>query len=343
MQNESSACRRTSIGGQALIEGIMMRGPKKTSVCCRLPDGSISTDIIEDKKIRDKVKILGWPLIRGIVNLIESLKLGYKALMISADKSMSEEMGKNDGKDGKDGENKGEVSSAFVSVLTVIAAIIGVAIAVVLFMYLPSFLFDLINEHTNLALTGFKTVFEGVLKIGIFVGYIALITMMKDIKRMFMYHGAEHKTIFCYEHGEELTVENVRKYRRFHPRCGTSFLILMLLVGIIVSSVLGLLFDELLMPRMRIFWVIIKILLVPLICGFGYELIKICGKYDNRLTRIISAPGMWMQHFTTKEPDDSMIEVAIQALKEVLPGDNSDMIEIAGHGRLKTNDLAANS
>ena len=158
-----------------------------------------------------------------------------------------------------------------------------------------------------------------------------------------MYHGAEHKTIFCYEHGEELTVENVRKYKRFHPRCGTSFMILMLIVSIVVSSILGLAFDDLLMPKMRIFWVIIKILLVPIICGLGYELIKVCGKYDNKLTRIISAPGMWMQHLTTKEPDDSMIEVAIQALKEVLPGDNSDIIDIPGHKGINTNDLAPNS
>mgnify|MGYP002640286260 FL=1 len=340
MQNENSACRRTSIGGQALIEGIMMRGPKKTSVCCRTADGSITTDIIEDHRIKDKVKILGWPLIRGIVNLIESLKLGYKALMISADKSLDEETEKDKE---KESDKKGGVPAPVMSVLMVVAAIIGVVIAVALFAYLPSFLFDFINERTNLAITGFKTLFEGVLKIGIFVGYIALIATMKDIKRMFMYHGAEHKTIFCYENGEELTVENVRKYKRFHPRCGTSFMILMLLVGIIVSSILGIAFDELLMPKMRIFWVIIKILLVPIICGLGYELIKICGKYDNRLTRIISAPGMWMQRLTTKEPDDSMIEVAIQALKEVLPGDDSDIIDIVSNKGLKTNDLASNS
>ncbi|HIZ16354.1 MAG TPA: DUF1385 domain-containing protein [Firmicutes bacterium] len=340
MQNESSACRRTSIGGQALIEGIMMRGPKKTSVCCRMADGSITTDIIEDKRIKDKVKILGWPLIRGIVNLVESMKLGYKALMISADKSLDEETEKEQEK--KDGK-KGGVPAPVMSALMVVAAIIGVVIAIALFAYLPSLLFDFINKQTNFTITGFKTIFEGVLKIGIFVGYIALIATMKDIKRMFMYHGAEHKTIFCYEHGEELTVENVRKYKRFHPRCGTSFMILMLLVGIVVSSILGIAFDELLMPKMRIFWVIIKILLVPVICGLGYELIKVCGKYDNKLTRIISAPGMWMQRLTTKEPDDSMIEVAIQALKEVLPGDDSDIIDIAGHKGLKTNDLASNS
>lgn len=340
MQNENSACRRTSIGGQALIEGIMMRGPKKTSVCCRTADGNITTDIINDKRIKDKVKILGWPLIRGIVNLVESMKLGYKALMISADKSLDEE---EDKKEEKECAKKGGIPAPVMSVLMVIAAIIGVVIAFALFAYLPSFLFDFINERTNLSITGFKTLFEGVLKIGIFVGYIALIAMMKDIKRMFMYHGAEHKTIFCYEHGEELTVENVRKYKRFHPRCGTSFMILMLIVSIVVSSILGLAFDDLLMPKMRIFWVIIKILLVPIICGLGYELIKVCGKYDNKLTRIISAPGMWMQHLTTKEPDDSMIEVAIQALKEVLPGDNSDIIDIPGHKGINTNDLAPNS
>lgn len=323
MKSKKGQCRYTSIGGQALIEGIMMRGPQKTSVCCRTPSGEISTDFIDDKRVKDKIKILGWPVIRGIVNLIESFKLGYKALMISADKSMEEEI--------KTEENQKGIPAPLMAVLTTLAAIAGVAIAAVLFMYLPAWLFDTLLSDVCQRIFGSvsiaKPVFEGILKMALFIAYIAAVALMKDIKRMFMYHGAEHKTIFCYEHGDELTVENVRKYRRFHPRCGTSFMVLMLIISIVVSSIVGIIFSRLLDASFRPLWIAVKILLIPVICGFGYELIKFCGRHDNKLTHIISAPGMWMQRLTTKEPDDSMIEVAIAALKEVLPGDGSDMIE----------------
>ncbi len=321
MSNKDNACKYTSIGGQALLEGIMMRGPKKTAVCCRTPSGEITTDIIDDKRIKDRIKFLGWPIIRGIVNLIESFKLGYKALMISADKSLEDEV--------KSDKNESGIPAPLMTALTVIAAIFGVVIAVALFAYLPSFIFDTINVATGEKVTWLKAIFEGVLKIALFVGYIAVIALMKDIKRMFMYHGAEHKTIFCYEHGDELTVENVRKYSRFHPRCGTAFMILMLILSIVVTNILGILFDDLFTAAFRPLWVAIKLLLIPVICGIGYELIKFCGKHENLLTRIISAPGMWMQRLTTREPDDSMIEIAIAALKEVLPGDSSDMMGMA--------------
>ena len=207
--------------------------------------------------------------------------------------------------------------------MMVFASIIGVAFAVGLFFFVPSFLYDLICKITSVAESRlFKSVFEGVLKIALFLLYIVLCSRMQEMKRVFQYHGAEHKTIFCYENEEELTVENVKKFRRFHPRCGTSFLVIMLILGI----VLGLFVP---VAPFGIGWLrpVIKILLLPLTCGIGYELIKICGKHDNTFTRIIAAPGMWAQRITTKEPDESMIEVAIAAIKDVIPDDGSDIIK----------------
>ena len=214
-----------------------------------------------------------------------------------------------------------------MTVLMWFAGIVGVLLAVLLFFFLPSFLFDL-SSNVVPAFQGdgkdvvfYKSVFEGILKIVIFLGYILLVSRMEDMKRVFMYHGAEHKTIFCYESDEELTVENVKKHTRFHPRCGTSFMVLMLVVGIIVG-----LFVPVAPFGIPVLRPVIKILLLPISCGIGYELIKLCGKYDNLATRIIAAPGMWAQRITTKEPDDSMIEVAIAAIKEVIPEDGSDIL-----------------
>jgi uncharacterized protein YqhQ len=193
-----------------------------------------------------------------------------------------------------------------------------------LFIYLPSLLFSGIEMLVGEAISPYRALFEGILKIAIFLGYMASVSLMKDIKRVFSYHGAEHKTIFCYEAGEELTVENVRRQRRFHPRCGTSFLILMLIVSIFVTLLLDFFFPWL--KQYLLLRALIKLLLVPVICGLGYELIKIAGKYDNWITKIISFPGVLFQHITVLEPDDSMIECAIAAMKEVIPEDNSDAI-----------------
>ena len=226
---------------------------------------------------------------------------------------------------------KKQESSALMTGVMVIASVLGVALALILFMWLPSFLYKLCEGFLhveNLALNSLiKSAFEGILKIAVLVAYMSLVSLMNDIKRTFMYHGAEHKTIFCYEHGMELTVENVRKEGRFHPRCGTSFLILMLLVGIFVSFLIDPLFI-LIIGKIPPVWlrVLVKIILLPLIMGIGYELIKLAGKHQNLFTRIISAPGLWLQRLTVKEPTDDMIECAIAAFVEVIPDDGSDKI-----------------
>ena len=206
----------------------------------------------------------------------------------------------------------------------VIASVLGVLLAVALFIYAPSYVFDLIQKVVSTDITKLAPLFEGILKVILFVGYILLVSQMNDIKRVFKYHGAEHKTIFCYEAGLELTVENVKKQIRFHPRCGTSFMFLMIAVSILVSTILVLIFPDI--REVTYVWGTIKLLLVPLFCGLGYELIKLCGKYDNIATRIIAAPGLWIQRITTKEPDDDMIEVAIESLKPVIPENGEDII-----------------
>jgi len=334
--------KKTSIGGQAVIEGIMMKGPQKTALAVRIPDGSIDIEYIEEKHLRDKWKFFGLPILRGCVNFIESMVIGYKALMKSADKSgftdleEEEEARKKAEKAAKKAKKKGDTVSTpptqeksqkekkteiekITAVIMIVASILGVILSVFLFMYLPALLFDSLNRLMSEALTHFKVLFEGIVKMIIFFVYVALVSKMKDIKRVFQYHGAEHKTIFCYEAGLELSVENVKKQSRFHPRCGTSFMILMLTVGVLLGVALTQIFPSLQQSDYRVLWVITKILILPITCGIGYELLKICGRHDNVITRIVAAPGMWMQRLTTKEPDDSMMELAIESLKAVLP------------------------
>ena len=413
----------TSIGGSALIEGIMMRGPKKNTVCVRTGKDELYTEDVTITFLAQKAKIFALPFFRGFAGLIDSMRLSYKSLMLSADKAVeSVEIDEEPSKfekwlDDKFGDKLMKILMAFASVL-------GVALAIGLFFFLPSFLFDVsgsfipafrddsvysytvtdntttvqfmdeaekeltvpfavtdtgkvwtvldekdenglykitVTDETNPAGNGtvsmrnmrnwkrvyiktaengaalsakqkmdvsqeglqrlWKSIFEGVLKIVLFLGYIILVSQTKDMKRVFMYHGAEHKTIFCYENDEELTVANVKKQIRFHPRCGTSFMVIMLLLGILIglfvpANPFGIAF---LRP-------LFKILLIPVTCGIGYELIKLCGRHDNTFTRIIAAPGLWAQRITTKEPDDDMIEVAITAIKAVIPDDGSDII-----------------
>lgn len=313
--------KKTSIGGQALIEGIMMKGPEKTAIAVRVPDKSIDVEFISEKHLRDKYKFFGFPVIRGVVNFAESMIQGYKALMMSADKSgMTDLEEEKKAQTEEEKANKKKKENILVNAVMVIGTVLGVALSVFLFMYVPALLFDGLNYVFGGGISDkIRPMFEGFLKIALFVGYVAAVSQMKDIKRVFMYHGAEHKSIFCYEKGMELTVENVKKQKRFHPRCGTSFMILMLVVGILFSLLLVTVFPGI--TKMRILWVAIKIFTVPVICGLGYELIRICGRYDNILTKIIAAPGMWVQRLTTKEPDEDMIEVAIEALKAVIPED----------------------
>lgn len=335
--NDKCACaRKTSIGGQALLEGIMMVGPKRTAMAVRDPEGKIVLEEWENKQPKH-AKLRKIPVLRGVLNFISTMKMGYKALMRSAEIAMPEEMEeekqKKTQKKQKDGkQDKGD--SVLMGVVMTIAFVLGVVISVGLFIMLPTFIFDWCSKimpflkPDNAALSSLvKSVFEGFLKIAILVAYMALVSLMKDIRRTFQYHGAEHKTIFCYENGLELTVENVRKQGRFHPRCGTSFLILMLVVGIFISFFIDPLFIALTgsVPHVAI-RALLKLLLLPIMMGVGYELIKLAGRYQNAFTRFISAPGLWMQRITVLEPDDSMIECAIEAFTKVIPEDESDKI-----------------
>lgn len=300
----------TSIGGQALIEGILMRSSEKTALAVRTPEKEIDISYLEQKSLKDKYKFLGLPVIRGVIGFAESMIQGYKAMMLSADKSGFTDLE-------EEGEEKKD-NSALLNTVMIIGTVLGVALAVVLFMFLPRLFvggLEFIFKTQFSKLT--RSFIEQFLKLSVFVLYVWLVSFMKDIKRVFMYHGAEHKTIFCYEKGLELNIENVRKQSRFHPRCGTSFMILMILVSVILSTVVQIIFPE--VYSVYWLWVVIKILLIPLTCGVGYEVLKICGRYDNIVTRIISAPGLWLQRITTKEPEESMIEIAIAALKACEP------------------------
>ncbi len=296
-----------------------MKSPIKTAMAVRLPNGEIEVEEIKETHLKDKWKIFGLPLLRGVAGLIESFKTGYKALMTSAEKSgFADQEGQ---------ELSKEKESAIMAAVTAIGGVLGIVLAVVLFMYIPSLLFELTDKYLTsgfMTQNNLKPLFEGVIKMAVFVLYVASVSLMKDIKRVFMYHGAEHKTIFCFESGEELTVENVRKFKRFHPRCGTSFIFLMLAVSILLTSALTLVLPDFVIHTQYI-WVPIKILLVPIMCGIGYEVLRFCGKHDNLFTKIVSAPGLWIQRLTTKEPDDSMIEIAIASVKAVLPENEADV------------------
>lgn len=309
-----SKCKYTSIGGQALIEGIMMKGKKKTAMAVRSKDGEILLEPVKFTSIKEKYKFLGAPVIRGVVNFVESMVQGYSAMMKSADLSGFAE----------DEDEKESLSGGTMGVIGAIAFALALVLAVALFMYLPALLFDGLNFLAGGTLTPLKSLFEGLLKLAVFIAYVAAVSAMKDIKRVFAYHGAEHKTIFCFEKGLPLTVENVRSQKRLHPRCGTSFMILIFIVSIIISTLIQTIFPTIVLNRFV--WVAVKILIIPLVCGLGYELIKICGKHDNLLTKIVAFPGLQLQRLTTKEPDDDMIEVAIAALEAVLEDEDREQL-----------------
>ena len=316
-------CHKTSIGGQALIEGIMMQGPKGAAMSVRLPDGTIDTEILEVKHLRDKFKPAKLPLIRGVVNMVESLLFGFKCMEKSAEKA-----GIDDGTDPEDMSKLDKwLSDHFgpkmMAVVTGISMVLGVTLAFGLFFYLPTFLVDIVDKYLfKDALSELHPLFEGIMRMIIFVAYIWLVSKIPDIKRVFMYHGAEHKSIFCYEHGLELTVENVRKQSRFHPRCGTSFIFVVLIISIFLSSALVVIFPGI--DDVRIVWMGIKLLIMPLTIGVSYEFIKYAGKHENLLVRVLSAPGLFMQRITTQEPTDDIIEVGIESLKAVLTDNPED-------------------
>ena len=313
--NKEQQKKITSIGGQALIEGILMRGPHKTVMAVRTPGGEIELEEIKAIPLKEKYPILGWPLIRGCVNFIESMKIGYKALAKSAEKSGFEE---------EEEPSKFEkwldktFGNKINQIVMAIGGVLGVALAVALFFLLPTWVFNLIKAWIGETLSPWRSVAEGIMRILIFILYVVLCSLMPDIRRVFQYHGAEHKTIFCYEADEDLTVENVRKHGRFHPRCGTSFMVIMLVLGIVIGFFIP--FEN---PFLR---TAVKLLCIPLVVGIGYELIKFCGRHNNWLTAVVAAPGKWMQRITVKEPDDAMIQVAIAAMKEVIPENGEDLL-----------------
>ena len=300
--------KRTSIGGQALIEGILMRGPFRQAIAVRDQDGQIVLKTEDLKFIKDKYPILGLPLIRGVVNFGGSMVAGVKALMYSASFYPEEAEDLEPGRFEK-WLGKHISSEKLESLVIYFAVLLGIAFSVGLFFLLPTFLVGLIGPiHDNYLL---RNLCEGLMKVVIFTLYMALVSRLKDMRRVFSYHGAEHKTIKCYELGKELTVENVRPCTRFHPRCGTSFLFVVIIISILVGSVIRL-SNTLLRMLCHL------ALLFPVV-SISYEFNRLVGRHDNLLTRILSAPGMWFQHFTTNEPDDSMIECAIAAMTAVIP------------------------
>ncbi len=308
-----------AVGGQALMEGIMMRGPKGTAMSLRLPDGTIETSMKDFTSIRKKCKFFNIPILRGIVSFVESMIFGYKLLMESAEKtSLDFEQEENESK--LDKWLSDHFGPKMMAVIGGIAAVLGVGLAFLLFMWMPSFLFDLVNQKLlGNAIEPFRALFEGVIRIIIFVVYMALVARMKEIRRVYMYHGAEHKTIFCFEHGNELTVENIRKEKRFHPRCGTSFIFVSIILSILISAVVSIAFPAL--TANRIIWIAAKVLMMPVIMGIGFEFIQLAGKHNNAFTRFLSMPGLLMQRVTTVEPTDDIIEVAIESMKAALSGE----------------------
>ena len=310
-------CNYVAVGGQALMEGIMMKGPEGTAMSLRLPDGSIETTMKDFVSVRKKYKILNLPVIRGVVSFVESMIFGYKLLMESAEKTTLDMEEENESK--LDKWITEHFGPKMMAVIGGISAVLGVGLAFLLFMWLPSFVFDLVNDKlAGGAISDLRAIFEGLIRVVIFVVYMALVARMKEIHRVYMYHGAEHKTIFAFEHGKELTVENVRGEKRCHPRCGTSFIFVTILLSIIISSVVSVVFPSL--TEIRALWIAAKLLMMPLIMGIGFEFIQLAGKYPNKFTKLLSAPGLLMQRITTAEPDDAIIEVAIEAMKAALTG-----------------------
>ncbi|MEG1658417.1 MAG: DUF1385 domain-containing protein [Oscillibacter sp.] len=313
MAEEKSCAFRTSIGGQALIEGILMRGPQKQAIVVRDQEGNLVEKVEDLKLIKDRHPALGWPLVRGTVNFLDSMVKGVKALMYSSDFFPEEEAAQ---------PSKFEqwlerrfTSKKLEGFIIGLAVLMGVGLSVFLFMVLPTLLTGgLLHFFPDFPLWG-RNLVEGGMKIAIFLLYLFFCSKQKDIYRVFQYHGAEHKTIFCYEAGLPMTVENVRAQPRHHPRCGTSFLFVVIFVSILLSSVVFGIW-----PMTNV-WLrtAVHLLLLPLVVGITYEFNRWVGRNDNALSRFLTAPGMWMQNFTTNEPDDSMIEVAIRSLELVLP------------------------
>jgi len=312
---------KTMIGGQALIEGIMMRGPEKDAIVVRTKDGL--TVEVNPRKIHDPKSFKSWPFFRGIFNFFDSQVVGVKALLRSADLAPEEYAEEPSRLDLWLEEKLG--NEKFQKAVVGIAVALGMGMSIGLFFLLPMIIGGFFDRWIDSMLT--LNLVEGVIRMCIFMAYMLLVSRMEEMKRVFAYHGAEHKTIRCYEAGLPLTVENIRPQTRLHPRCGTSFLLVVMVISILVFSIAssGLLavFPALEAIRgsfgYRLLMVVFKLLLLPIVVGITYEINRWCGRHDNALSRFLSTPGMWMQNFTTNEPEDSMIEVAITAVQAVLP------------------------
>jgi len=311
----SKNIKPTSVGGQAVIEGVMMRGVNDIATAVRCPDGHIEIEKKPINLLSVKWKINKIPVLRGVFSFFESLYTGVSCLMFSA--SFFEDEEENPEKMSKFEkwimEKCGDKLLNYVMYISVLFSLV---IGIGLFMLLPNYLVGFLKKVFTDIPIPVLNLSEGIVRLCFFVLYLYLVSKMEDIKRVFMYHGAEHKSIFCYEHGDELTVENVKKHVRFHPRCGTSFLVIVMIVSIIVFSFIS--WDNLYI-RM-----VYRLLLLPVVAGLSYELIKIAGRYDNWFTRLISKPGVWLQYLTTREPTDDQIEVALTALKAVISENRDD-------------------
>ncbi|MBO4407148.1 MAG: DUF1385 domain-containing protein [Clostridia bacterium] len=312
MTRKKSDSVKTSIGGQALIEGILMRGPEKVAAAYLKADKTVDVEVEESAMPGKKYKILSLPVLRGVANMIVSLKTGIRYLTASANRAegvAEEEPTKFDRWLEK------RFSAKTIENLTVgISLFFGILMPVVLYILLPSFLTSFLRPLIASSLL--LNLIEGAIKMLIFLLFLLLTSRMKDIRRVYSFHGAEHKTIFCYEKGLPLTVENVREQKRFHPRCGTSFLFVVLFIGILLYSFIS--WDKLWMR------ILIRLLCLPVLVGVTYEINRLVGRYDNFLTRILRAPGLAVQRLTVFEPDDDMIRTAIAAVTPVIPGDGSD-------------------
>lgn len=319
----------TSIGGQAIIEGVMMRGPYKTAYAVRKPDKEIICQV-NDNGTKTRPKFFKLPIIRGCINFVDSLVIGMKALMFSAEFMDIEDEEETQSKFDLWLEDK--FGDKIKDIVIYVAIAISIVFSLGLFIILPnlitsgidklcsmSFMPDAVNNITSSK--SFYNVIEAIVKLAIFLTYMALVSQMKDIKRVFEYHGAEHKTIACYEGGEELTVENVRKYTRFHPRCGTNFLLFTVVISILVFLLLPKFESNLAGIVLRM---VSRLLLMPVVAGLSYEVIKFAGRKKNRCVRAFTKPGLWLQRLTTREPDDSQIEVAIASMKAVIPEDREE-------------------
>lgn len=303
---------RTMIGGQAVIEGVMMRGPRNAAMSVRTPTGEITTESWPTVSVRDRHHIWKLPFLRGIIAFAESLVFGIKCLNRSGEiAGVDEETPKDEKSEEKHGASEKLMMAG--------AMALGIIIAVGLFIVLPTTVVSLLKTPmltSGIGAPWLFTLIEGLIRIGLFLAYLAAVSRMKDIQRVFEYHGAEHKSIYCYEHGEELIVENARKYTRLHPRCGTSFLLIVFIVSILVYS-----FVTWSNPVERIG---IHLLLLPLVVGISFEIIHFAGLHDNSFMRFILGPGLLLQKLTTREPDDSQLEVALTSLKAVLTGNRED-------------------